>query len=96
MERAPKKIKKAAALKYDMETDSAPILSAVGQGTVAENILRVAQENDVPVVEDVSTADVLAQLSVGDAIPPALYEAVAQILIFVSEIDNNAIRKYKE
>ena len=82
--------KKAAALKYDLETDSAPILAAVGQGIVAENIIRTAQENDIPVVEDESTVEVLSRLSVGDAIPPALYQAVAQILIFVSEIDQAA------
>lgn len=86
--------KKAAALKYDPSADSVPILTAVGRGSVAENIIKKAAEADVPVVEEASTADMLSRLSVGDAIPPALYEAVAQILVFLSETDEAAKAKY--
>lgn len=89
----PRVKKKAAALKYDVHNDAAPVLAAVGEGVIAENILRTAEEHDVPIVEDASTVEVLAKLSVGDAIPPALYQAVAQILIFVSELDQNATNK---
>ncbi len=87
--------RQAAALKYDPERDAAPIITAVGSGTVAENIIKTAQENAVPVVEDRSTAEILSKFSVGDAIPPSLYEAVAQILIFVAELDAGAGTKDK-
>lgn len=86
--------KKAAALKYDPSVDSVPVLTAVGRGSIAENIIKKAAEADVPVVEEATTAEVLSQLSVGDAIPPALYEAVAQILVFLSETDEAAAKKY--
>ena len=41
----------------------------------------LAEEHNIPIVEDKSLSDVLVKLSVGDAIPPKLYEAVAQILV---------------
>lgn len=93
-EEKPKK-KHAAALKYNPAEDEAPIIAAVGSGAVAENIVRIAEENDVPVVEEASTAEVLAQFSVGDAIPPVLYEAVAQVLMFVAEMDTEAAKKFR-
>jgi len=89
-----KKQRHAAALKYDPGKDEAPILAAVGSGAVAENIIRVAEENEVPIVEDSSTAEILSQFSVGDAIPPVLYEAVAQVLMFVAEMDADAAKKF--
>ena len=85
----------AAALKYDPETDAAPILAAVGQGVVADNIVEAAREHGVPVVEDASTAEILTRFSVGDSIPPALYEAVAQVLVFVAEMDAQAGERYR-
>lgn len=85
----------AAALKYNPDTDAAPILAATGRGQVAENILRVAGEHNVPIVEDRSTAELLTRFSVGDEIPPALYEAVAQVLLFVSEMDAKAGEKLR-
>lgn len=87
-----KKGLKAAALKYNPLEDSAPIISAVGTGYVAQRILQKADENDIPIVADSSLADILTQLSVGDAIPPKLYEVVAQVLIFVSELDGNYLK----
>ena len=79
--------KTAIALKYDQEKDEAPIIAASGSGYVAERIIQEAEENEVPVVYDKDVSEVLAQFSVGDAIPPALYDAVAQILIFISGVD---------
>jgi len=96
MESNRKKNLKAAALKYDPASDSVPTIAAVGQGFVAEKIVEQAMEHGIPVVEDKSTADVLSQFSVGDAIPPALYEAVAQILVFVAEMDTQAGEKYRK
>lgn len=77
----------AAALRYDPENDDAPVIAAMGMGHVAERIIEGAKEHDIPVVEDKGLSDVLMQLSVGDAIPPKLYEAVAQILVFISQKD---------
>ena len=67
----------------------------MGKGVVAENIIETAQEHGVPVVEDSSAAQLLTHFSVGDAIPPALYEVVAQILLFVAEMDTKAGEKLR-
>jgi flagellar biosynthesis protein len=82
-----KKIKEAAALRYTVEEDEAPVVLAIGRGEVAEKILDKAQTHDIPVVEDASLAHALAQMNIGDQIPEALYVVVAQILLFVGDMD---------
>ena len=83
----PDKRSTAAALRYDPDQDDAPVITALGMGHVAERIIENAKKHDVPIVEDKKLSDVLMQLSVGDIIPPKLYEAVAQILIYISQQD---------
>ncbi len=78
----------AAALKYDPLRDDAPIISALGVGQVADKIIETAKAHNIPVVEDKPLAEMLSRLSVGDSIPPKLYEAIAQILVFISQKDN--------
>ena len=77
------KRKKAAALRYDKQTDSAPRVIAKGSGTVAEKILQLAKEHNIPVKEDAKLVEVLAQLDLNQEIPPELYRAVAEILAFI-------------
>lgn len=81
----PKKI--AAALKYKPGIDTAPKLIAKGFGQVAENILRQAKQHDIPVYEDQKLAQQLESLAIGKEVPPDLYEAVAEILVFISRMD---------
>jgi type III secretion protein U len=71
----------ACALRYDeKEGDEAPVVVASGEGDLAQRIVRAAEEAGVPVVRDVPLARALVELQVGDVIPEALYEAVAEIL----------------
>lgn len=81
-----KKIKQAVALEYDPE-DIAPKVIATGQGVLAERILEEASKNYIPIHEDEQLAKTLSKLNVGDAIPPELYEIVAEILVFVDAMD---------
>jgi flagellar biosynthesis protein len=83
----PKDKKQAAALQYDTLRDSAPVVTALGQGPVADRIIEKALQSDVPVLENTGLSQMLQALSVGDAIPPKLYEAVAQIFAFVFSMD---------
>lgn len=83
------KRRQAAALRYDPEQDAVPVLSAFGEGHVADRIIEAAEESGVPVMEDGGLAAVLAKLSVGDQIPPQLYEVVAGILVFVGQVDHS-------
>ena len=78
----------AAALKYDPALDDAPLLSAFGQGYVAEKILALAEEAHIPVVYEKALVDMLGKMTVGDEIPPELYAVVAQILVFISNSDS--------
>ncbi len=76
----------ACALRYapggDAENpgDAAPVVVASGEGDLAARILEAARAYGVPIVRDVPLARALIELSIGDEIPEALYEAVAEIL----------------
>ena len=81
-----KKTKQAIALAYDPNNE-APTVIASGKGALAERIIEKAQESDVPVHRDDKLADTLSRLDIGDMIPPELYEVVAEILVFVDEME---------
>ncbi len=74
--------RKAVALKYDDEKSSAPVIVASGLGHMAEKIVEVANQADVPVYEDNSLATVLSQLELGAQIPEEVYKAVVEIYVF--------------
>lgn len=76
----------AVAVAYE-PGERAPKILATGKGEVAEKIIQKAKENDVPLYKDNKLADTLSRLKIGDAIPPELYEVVAEILVFVDDMD---------
>lgn len=80
------KILQAVALEYD-PNDTAPKIVAAGKGRVAEKIIETAKGADVPIHEDSKLADTLSKLDIGDYIPPELYEVVAEILVFVNDME---------
>jgi flagellar biosynthesis protein len=84
-----KNTKQAAALEYNPEK-GAPVVVAQGKGLTAERIVAKAEELNVPVYKDPELAHTLNLLELGDEIPPELYEVVAQILIFVADVDKKA------
>lgn len=80
------KILQAVALQYD-PNDVAPKIVATGKGKVAEKIIEKAKESNVAVHEDSKLADTLSKLDIGEYIPPELYEVVAEILVFVDDME---------
>lgn len=84
--KGPEKPKQAIALTYDPEED-APKVVASGRGALAEKIIEEAKQAKVPVHKDPKLADTLSRLEIGDMIPPELYEVVAEILVFVDQMD---------
>jgi flagellar biosynthesis protein FlhB len=71
----------ACALRYDEKGgDAAPVVVASGEGELAGRIAQAAHDHGVPVVRDEPLARALFELEAGQAIPEALYEAVAEIL----------------
>ena len=81
-----KKVQQAIALEYNPAED-APRVIASGRGVLAEKIIQKAKESDVPIHRDDKLADTLSRLEIGEMIPPELYEVVAEILVFVDDMD---------
>lgn len=78
--------KVAVALSYEAG-DTAPRIIASGRGLLAEQIIEKSKEADVPVYQDNKLAKTLSKLEIGDMIPPELYGVVAEILVFVDDMD---------
>lgn len=74
----------AVALKYDGER--APVITATGTWELAEEIIRIAREHEVPLYENAELAGILARLSLNDEIPEELYRVIAEILAFAFHI----------
>lgn len=74
----------AVALKYDRDRMYAPVVIAKGTDYLAQKIKEIARENRVTLVENRFLArELYAQVKEGEAIPEALYAAVAEILAYV-------------
>ncbi len=73
--------KTAVALFYDQVT--APKVTAKGDGDLAQKIISLAMEHDVPIREEPELVQLLAKVELGDEIPEALYIVVAEIIAFV-------------
>ncbi|MGJ9458843.1 EscU/YscU/HrcU family type III secretion system export apparatus switch protein [Oceanobacillus sp. CF4.6] len=78
---------KATALKYDQKKNSAPMVTAKGKGLVADEIIKKAKENEVPILEDASLVELLAELNINETIPEELYQAVAEVFSFIYHAD---------
>jgi len=74
----------AVALKYDYGTEDAPRVTAKGVDTLALKIREVAEEHEVPIVENPPLARALyTNVDLDQEIPPEHYKAVAEIISFV-------------
>ena len=81
----------AVALRYDSKRDNAPVVLAKGMDELALRIVRVAEEHQVAVVENVPLARSLyASTELDREIPPELYGAVAEVLVYVLKLDKTA------
>ena len=77
----------ACAIKYDAETMESPTLVAKGTELFAQKIKQIAREHNIPVIENPPVARALFRLvEVNRQIPPDLYKAIAEILIFVYKL----------
>lgn len=72
--------RQAIALTYDGQ--NAPVLSAKGDDELAEAILAIAREYEVPIYENAELVRLLARLELGDAVPEQLYRCIAEIIAF--------------
>jgi len=79
----------AVALTYERGMKQAPQLSAKGRGHIAEQIIKIAEENNIPVVNDKNLVEVLSALELESFIPLEAYEAVAEILSYIYSKNNS-------
>jgi len=73
----------AVALRYDRETMRAPTVIAKGERYLAQRIRELAEQHDVPIVEDKPLARLLYKVEIEHEIPAALFRAVAELLAYV-------------
>ena len=79
----------AVALRYKPDQDDAPIVLAKGQDNIALRIVQIAEEKKVAVIENVPLARALyAQAELNQMIPPELYGAVAEVLVYIFKLND--------
>lgn len=81
--------KKAVALRYDRDKDPAPIVVGKGIGPIAEKLIKLAKEHDIPIHEDADLIEILSRLDLNEKIPDSTYLVVAEILAFIYRTNEN-------
>jgi flagellar biosynthesis protein len=84
--------KKAVAIRYDKENDSAPRVVAKGAGIVADKIISAATQNSVPIYANKTLSNMLMAVELDREIPPELYHAVAEILAYIFRLDQSRLK----
>jgi flagellar biosynthetic protein FlhB len=83
----------AVALKYEPKEMNAPYVVAKGERLIAQKIREVAEEHDIPIVEDRPLARALFKMcDVGQMIPVHFYRAVAEVLAYVYRLKGKVLR----
>lgn len=81
------KRKKVVALKYEQDKMIVPKVVAKGEGKIAEHILQQAKAYDIPIQNDPTLVELLGKLDINETIPEELYLAVAEVFIYIYQID---------
>ncbi len=82
----------AVALQYNMEEMSAPKLVAKGIDSLAFRIREVAEENDIPIVENPPLARALhATVELDEEVPPEHFVAVAEVIGYVMRMKGKTL-----
>ncbi len=79
---------RAVALHYDGK--GAPRVTAKGEGEVAQRILAIAREHDIPLHEDADLLQLLSRIDLGEEIPAGLYVAVAEVIAFAYRLSGRS------
>jgi flagellar biosynthesis protein len=79
----------AIALHYE-KGSGAPVVVAKGRGTIGAKIVEIAKAHDIPIEENEVLAGALSRIDLGEEIPPDLYKAVAEVLVFVLRLSGRA------
>lgn len=83
----------AIALEYKMETMDAPIVTAKGLDHLALRIRELAEEHDIPIIENPPLARALfASVELDQSIPSEHFKAVAEVIGYVMQLKNEKTR----
>ncbi len=85
----------AIAIAYKPQEMKAPMVLAKGENLFALNIRKIAEENQIPIIENKPLAQALFRTTgVDQEIPPYYYKAVAEILAFVYNLKKKRKHRY--
>ncbi|WP_044410674.1 EscU/YscU/HrcU family type III secretion system export apparatus switch protein [Thiomicrospira microaerophila] len=86
---------KAPKLAVSIEYDGtrAPKVTAKGAGHIADKIVQIASEKGIPIKQDQALTEMLSQVEIDSEIPPVLYEAMVQVLVFAYQVSGKTIPK---
>ena len=79
-------MKKALSLEYDSNLNSAPKVTAKGQGEVAKKIIKLAKENNIPIKKDEDLVELLSKVELDKEVPENMYKAVAEIFSYIYKV----------
>lgn len=79
-------VNEAAAIKYDPDESPIPKIVAQAKGELAQRIVEIALENDIPIYKDQKLVEKLLELDYYSEIPPELYKAVAEVIVYVYQL----------
>ena len=85
----------AISLKYSWGSNHAPKVTAKGQGWVAEKIIAIAEQQNIPIRKDKDLVALLEKIDVGREIPESLYKLVAELLAWVYQLNNEYSKNRK-
>lgn len=82
----------AVALKYDVESDPAPVVIAKGRDEIAQRIIKIAEENGIYITENVPLAQAIYfAVDLNREIGVEFYDTVAEILALLYKMQNKSI-----
>ena len=87
--------KSAVSLKYIKGISRAPKVTAKGQGWIADNIIKLAKDKNIPIREDRDLVNLLSEVDVGNEVPESLYKVVAELLAWVYQLNKDFSNSYE-
>jgi type III secretion protein U len=87
----------AVALKYDPDEEPAPLILTMGEGFIADEIIKIGISNKIPIMRNVELArELYSKGKIAEYIPEGTYEAVAEILKCIESIEENPYVKQEK
>lgn len=77
----------AVVLKYRQSQENAPTVVARGKNLIAEKIMALAIEHDLPIIKNPELLNMLMTVEINEPIPREAFETVAAIYAFLIELD---------